>query len=49
VAGTALRHWKQFEAAMMAAWSAGRASACHRLDWKTGSWDRIPPGYRLVV
>jgi hypothetical protein len=22
-------------------------SACHRRDWSYGSWDRIPPGYRV--
>jgi hypothetical protein len=29
--------------------SSGNVSACHRGDWIYGSWDRIPPGYRMVV
>jgi hypothetical protein len=28
---------------------SGSVSACHRRDWSYGSWDRIPPGYRVVV
>jgi hypothetical protein len=27
----------------------GIASACHRGDWSYGSWDRIPPWYRVVA
>jgi hypothetical protein len=27
---------------------SGIVSDCHRGDWSYGSWDRIPPGYRVV-
>jgi hypothetical protein len=33
-------------------WRRGRVvsfAACRRGDWSYGSWDRIPPGYRVVV
>jgi hypothetical protein len=32
----------------LAAWSSGIVSLSHRRDWRNGSWDRIPPGYRVV-
>jgi hypothetical protein len=31
----------------VAAWSSGSVSACHRENRRYGSWDRIPPGYRV--
>jgi hypothetical protein len=33
----------------MAAWSSGIVSVYHRGDWSFWSWDRIPPGYRVVA
>jgi hypothetical protein len=30
-------------------WPRGIVSACHRGDWWYGSWDRIPPWYRVVA
>jgi hypothetical protein len=30
-------------------WPGGVVSACHRGDWSYVSWDRIPPGHRVVV
>jgi hypothetical protein len=33
----------------LAAGFSGYVSACHRGDWSYGSWDRIPPGYWLVI
>jgi hypothetical protein len=31
------------------AWPSGIGSVWHRGDWIYGSWDRIPPGYRVVA
>jgi hypothetical protein len=28
--------------------STGIVSACHRENWSSGSWDRIPSGHRVV-
>jgi hypothetical protein len=33
----------------LAARSSGIVSACHRGDWRYGSWNRIPPGYRECI
>jgi hypothetical protein len=33
----------------LAAWSRVNISSCHREDRGYGSWDRIPPGYRVIV
>jgi hypothetical protein len=33
----------------LAAWSSGIVTTCHRGDWSYWSWDRIPPGYNVVV
>jgi hypothetical protein len=39
-----LKHYTMNHFHALAAWSSG--IVCHRGDW---SWDRIPPGYRVVV
>jgi hypothetical protein len=43
------RHGKIFGPLALTAWSSGIVSACHQGDWCYGSWDRIPPGYRVVA
>jgi hypothetical protein len=48
-----LFRWKKvaqkFFTSDLAAWSSGIVSACHRGDCSYGSWDRIQPGYKVVV